>query len=188
MLILTDIDNTLLCFQSAFEGWLRHKGVDFHEGALNTFYDIDSMFDEPVDSQALVNEFFGTRWASQFCALRNCNEPVNQLKEMGYQFIAISACDDADGTLKEARERNIREVFGFDMEVHLTGYAGTKRDLLSSFEPAIWVEDHVSNAELGAELGHTTYLIDHTYNSKAEGNFTRVADWHELVEHLCAEA
>ena len=47
----------------------------------------------------------------------------------------------------------------------------------------------MENALLGAEAGHTVFLMDHPYNRGAEGPFTRVQDWTEIERAvLCTVA
>lgn len=178
--LITDLDGTVFAFNDHFERWALGAGYPIKTGVLGQTYDFQDLFDHEIDVQEFLDEFFGNdETFLSFPALRGCVEPIQRLKERGWDFVGITACDDRAG-FAELRSRNFRSLFGFDLSaIHVTGYSGTKEHALKLYEPTIWVEDNFHYATLGAELGHSVFLIDHPYN-QGEGPFTRVHDWHEI--------
>lgn len=183
-LILTDLDNSLLDFNHAFEAWLYEEGIPFKQDSLKDNYEISKMFDTPTDTMALVNDFFDSEKAGNFRSLRDAEESINLLRDNGYRFIAISACRNCPDLVYK-RASNIKDVFGFEFDdVVLTGFHGCKKNELKKHNKSVWVEDHSSNAIIGSEAGHQTFLINHGYNKNDVGDFTRVADWSEISNKI----
>ena len=88
------------------------------------------------------------------------------------------------------REQNLETLFGkgvFERLVCLPCGADKKEELEryrdSDF---VWVEDKAENANLGADMGLNTYLIDHPYNSSSElhDEVKRVNNWKEIYEYV----
>ncbi len=183
-LILTDLDGTLLNFTAAFEDWLTSKDIPFHPNKLGDHYCISGMFDHKVDEKQLVSEFFESDYGGNCQALDNTIQHVRELYDLGFDFIGITACSD-DEALIELRQKNLLSVFGFCIPVYATGFHGSKERILNSYSSSIWVEDHIDNAIAGNDAGHTVFLINHPYNQE-DGPYTRVKDWEEIKEILCA--
>lgn len=186
--LLTDLDGTVFEFTAHFERWAEENGYIFKKGILGQTYMFQDMFDQPIDVERFVADFFSCdRTFSTFAEFRDCVEPVQRLKARGWDFVGITACNDRPG-MAALRAKNFEQVFGFELhDIHVTGYVGTKFDALESYEPTIWVEDNRYYAEMGSELGHRVFLLDHPYN-QGKGDFTRVENWHEIEDILCAES
>ncbi len=184
--ILTDVDNVLLDFSHQFEEWVIKKDIPIIKGQLQKTYTFESMFHTDQDYRKLIDEFYNCEYTmSTFKEYRECSKPINDLKNMGYTFVAITACDDKDHMTK-SRAENIANLMGFSFEdVHVVGFNSSKEFALSQYGPSIWVEDTIEHAIKGAELGHRTFLIDHEYNKNKNGPFTRVNNWYDIKEILC---
>lgn len=184
-IVITDLDNTLLDFSPHFEDWAEAQGYSIKRGVIDHTYDFQDMFHEPVDVEKMLEPFFlCDHTMSNFPALSHAIEPIQRLRESGFEFVAITACDPRDG-LSALRHQNLKNLFGFDFEeVHVTGYNRSKSPVLQRYPPSFWVEDSHKHAIEGASLGHTAFLLDYTYNRGAEGNFTRVKDWYEIEGHI----
>lgn len=179
--ILTDLDNTLLDFAPHFEEWAERAGHRIKRGVINKTYEFQDMFLDPIDVEEMLQPFFlCDHTMGNFPALANTVEPVQRLREQGYEFVGITACNPRDG-LAQLRHENLKNLFGFDFEeVFVTGYSLPKAEILKNYPASYWVEDNHKHAIEGAELGHTVFLIDHCYNQCPEGDFTRVKDWLEI--------
>lgn len=187
MRILTDLDNTLFDFAPHFEEWAEKQGHRILKGVINKTYEFQDMFLDPIDVEEMLQPFFECdHTMSNFPALANTIEPVQRLREKGYEFVGITACNPRDG-LDRLRHQNLKNLFGFDFEqVYVTGYSLPKSTILKNYEPSFWVEDNLHHATEGAALGHTVFLIDQGYNQGVDGPFTRVKDWLEIEGHINA--
>lgn len=184
--ILTDLDNTLLDFAPHFEDWAERAGHRIRRGILNQTYQFQDMFLDPIDVETMLQPFFDCNHTmGNFSALANTIEPIRRLKEQGFEFVGVTACNPREG-LAQLRHENLKRLFGFDFEeVYVTGYELPKATILKDYEPTYWVEDNLKHAIEGAELGYKVFLIDQDYN-QAEGPFTRVKDWSEIEAHINA--
>lgn len=179
--ILTDLDNTLLSFGPHFEDWAERAGYRIQRGVIDKTYALEDMFLDPIEFEDMFNSFFACDYTmGNFPALANTVEPIKRLKEQGFQFVGVTACNPRTG-LAELRHENLKNLFGFDFEeVFVTGYSLPKSEVLKNYPASYWVEDNIRHAIEGAELGHTVFLIDQCYNQCEEGPFTRVNDWVEI--------
>lgn len=182
--LITDLDNSVLDFQPHFEDWAEAKGHRIKRGVINITYELEHMFIDEVNIPELMTEFFACdETMSSFPALDNSVEPIRRLRQQGYEFVAITACEPRSG-LAQVRHQNLKNLFGFDFEeVYVTGYDVPKSEVLKTFEPTFWVEDNLKHAHEGAELGHTVFLIDRDYN-RHDDSFIRVKDWLEIEERI----
>ena len=50
----------------------------------------------------------------------------------------------------------------------------------------MWIEDKTENANLGAEMGLNSFLIEHPYNinNKTHEEVNRVRNWKEIYEYV----
>ncbi len=183
-IILSDVDSVLLNFNAGFEIYLRELNYpirpDFHShnnltSALNLSFE---------EEQILVHNFFETDGVFELSAVSHAIDAVQTLYGHGWDFVAISACPSSQ-TIRERRFQNLEEVFGINfLDLHLTGAGGCKKSVLSSYDPAIWVEDNHVNAVVGHELGHRTFLIDYPHNRIDGCPVERVNDWKEIMDAI----
>ncbi len=186
-IIYTDIDVTLLDFNVSFESYLRsidYIGDQYPIGFLKGENNLAAVMGIPAEESAqLVHDFFETSHFSELPAIEGSVEAVQSLYRDGWRFIAISACPSSVGA--EARKSNLENVFNIPFEeVHLTGFGGCKREILSQFKPTIWVEDHVGHANVGHELGYRSYLLTHKHNKGVRTDAFRMDDWWGIVDDI----
>jgi uncharacterized HAD superfamily protein len=88
------------------------------------------------------------------------------------------------------REQNLDRIFGkgiFERIVCLP-CGEDKDEALERYRDSdfIWVEDKTENANLGAEMGLNSFLIEHLYNVNDETHeeVTRVKNWKEIYEYV----
>lgn len=91
----------------------------------------------------------------------------------------------------ERRARNVRSVFGDLIDrLHIVPLGQSKRDILMTYTNAIWVEDNVGNAAVGAELGHRAFLMPAGHNKSVHGlgvsdpGVIHVNGWKELLPEV----
>ena len=182
-IILTDIDDTLLKFAEPFQNWtIEKKGFDYLK-FIRDCSSIDQAINcKPEDIDPLILEF---SHLPRFLDLPP--EPCAQhvlpvLHRMGYQFVAISACLTSP-TIAAGRRRNLERCFGVPfIAVHCIGLHNSKTEVLSAYEPTLWVEDNRVQALAGAAVGHETLLLDRVSNRSDAINLTRIKDWHAVLE------
>lgn len=184
-LILTDVDDTCLDFSNEFEAYVRANTGHQPEVRLRDIYMLDTFLKASKEEAADVLDRFildrGHDQPAEPCA----NTVIPSLYGAGYRFVAITACG-LDPVFRLKRTRNLRNAFGFAFEdVHVVDFGAEKAPILELYPKAIWVEDHFGHAVAGAEIGHTTFLLDRPHNrDRNHPLVTRVKDWHEIADRL----
>lgn len=187
-LILTDIDGTVLRFDLAFERWMAAQGL-VARAALRDLYGIADVYGIREDEvHCYIRDFCRQDEFARLPAEDCAQTVLPRLHDAGWDFIAITAVPH-EPEVVAARMENLKAVFGFDwLALHCTGtHHGSKDRILSTYRPAIWVEDHGDNAVVGAEAGHRTFLLDRAYNENiVHPSVLRVDDWHEIERLIVA--
>jgi hypothetical protein len=117
-------------------------------------------------------------------------EYVSKLHSQGYYFHCISSMGGDDYS-RMLREANLIALFGSAIaSVTIVDCGQSKRKALEKYRGSglIWLEDHIGNANVGAEYSLKTFLFNHKYNQnnptgKAE-EFIRVNNWKDLYDHI----
>ena len=187
-LILTDIDDTLLKFGDAFQEWAESKGYQSNGTRVRECCSIQDVFNFDRETVTkLVVEFSNDKdLMSNLIPEKDALAVIPVLYKMGYQFVAISACVE----VTEIRRKSLEDAFGIPwLDVHCTGLEQPKHEVLSSYDTSWWVEDNITHALAGAEIGHRTFLLDRPYNQTIlpVGNPIRVNSWHYIFEHIISE-
>lgn len=185
-IILTDIDGCLLNWREGFMRFMLNRGYSIHpefesQYLLTEYYGINH---EELHEQ--VESFNSGRW--EFGTLRA--EPgalsgINALSELGYRFIAISACSSSKQSFV-LRRANLYNIFGdvFD-EVHCLDLKDGKKSHLAYHEPTFWIEDKMSACLEGVDAGHKCILIDQTWNKdQHDDRVERCQDWDAIVAYV----
>ena len=159
-------------------------------GCLQDHWHVEAWLgNELAESREMIRLFNGDPeiWPF-FKPLPGVVENVQKLHSEGFQFVAITACaDDRDTHL--GRWKNLEEVFGYGVfdTLHCVGLAESKRTHLARYRPAYWVEDKTRHAVDGAEVGHTSFLINYMHNAREGQNIrgvTRVNNWDDIYQHI----
>lgn len=187
---LLDCDDVLLDWIGGFGEFLKAaKGLAI-EGRPDSW---DMSKWSGVSSEktvGFINEFnTGDVGFEKLKPMTGAVESIRNLKEFGFN-IAIITSSSVSPSSVERRARNINMVFG-DMidKLHIVALGTSKEDILKGYENAIWVEDNVKNARLGASLGHKSFLIKAGHNLNAHedpenADVTCVDDWHHLMPEI----
>ena len=185
-ILLIDVDGVCLDWREGFMRFMLNRGHPIRSGfeteyLLGSFYDLN---DEEFYNQ--VNIFNSGRW--EFGTLKA--EPgalsgINALSELGYRFIAISACSSSKQSFV-LRRANLYNIFGdvFD-EVHCLDLKDRKKSHLAYHEPTFWIEDKMSACLEGVDAGHKCILIDQTWNKdQHDDRVERCQDWDAVIAYV----
>lgn len=189
-IILTDIDGVVLDWEEGFSIWMEHHGHDTVEG-FKEFYGIHDRYGIAKDVGKKMVEQFNSSAAIGFLPpLRDAQFYMKLLHEKHkYQFVAVTSLS-VDPYAQKLRKRNLAKLFGentFKKVICLP--CGADKDkklakLKEKYEGCYWIEDKIENAEVGAELGYNTLLMEHKYNMDSNGNFKTVKNWEEIYDEV----
>lgn len=188
MIILTDVDGCLLNWAQSYHWWMHRKGF---RPVVSTAYEMDIHYGIPrSESKELCKTFCESAAVGFLPPLRDAVKYVRKLhEEKGAVFHCITSMSDDPWAIK-LREQNLDRLFGegvFERVVCL-GCGDDKDEALERYRDSdfMWVEDKPENAELGAEMGLNSFLLNHTYNEKYDlnKNVTRVNNWRELYDYV----
>lgn len=109
-------------------------------------------------------------------------EVVGALHRAGIQRSVLTACNTDEATVK-GRRANLEAVFGDFHEITCVDLKESKRHHLMKSDRSWFIEDNLSNAELGASIGHKALLLEYPHNLPVDDgeNFSRVKNWNEIA-------
>lgn len=181
-IILTDIDGVVLNWETQFRLWMSDRGYNV---VNNNQYDIHQLYDIAYHkAEQYCNDFNTSAYIIDLPEFRDAVTGISVLKEAGYRFIGITSIGDNHYTEK-LRKINLEEKFGKDTFIEVHCINENKIPLLKSYTDIskFWIEDTPKNAEIGANLGYNTFLIDHLYNEYYKNdNIVRVNNWKEICD------
>jgi FMN phosphatase YigB (HAD superfamily) len=179
--IITDCDGVLLDWSYAFDIWMREHG--YRKVVGNHVYDQSIRYGISQDeSYFMIKKFNESGCVGFIPAYKDSVEYVTKLNNLGWRFDVIS-CLDKDRYSQKLREENLIYIFGdvFDhIECGLDVLTG-KSDYLSKLyagENYFWIEDSISHAISGEEIGLRSVVMSHGYNKGWHG--TSINNWKEL--------
>ena len=192
--ILTDADGVLLNWEYAFTVWMEQHGHTQVEDA-NFLYDIGKRFNLESNNMGhrLVKQFNESAAIGFLPALRDAMYYVKRLhEEHGYVFRCITSLS-TDKNAYKLRKMNLEKLFGETAFEELVCLA-TGADKDEALEPykdsgLYWIEDKLSNAVCGQNLGLNPILIEHGFNMHDEIplGMKKVATWKELYQYITGE-
>jgi len=183
-IILTDADGVLLDWEYAFDVWMSQHGFNKVEPLkynIGTRYGID-----PEQGKRLITIFNESAHIGFLPALRDAMFYVKRLhEEHGYVFHCITSLSK-DENAQQLRKMNLRKLFGqtaFEKFIFLDTGAD-KDEVLAAYKDTgyLWVEDKISNAVVGHELGLNSVLIEHGHNMDYSGPIPLVKNWKEIYD------
>lgn len=190
-LLLTDVDNCVLAFDDAWaEYMIAHHGIELPSTEyLRDFKTLrDAVQGMTLERETqLVWQFVEDGGFFDLKPMDGAPEAFQSLHSDGWEFVAITACPDGEG-FSERRKANLEHALGVPFrDVHITGLHQGKKEALSLYPPAVWVEDNFHNAIVGHRLGHRSYLRYHGYKAddrEAEVPFSKVSSWEEILQDI----
>ena len=187
MVILTDVDGVLLSWTHSFEWWMKCKGYKKRE----TSYYVHEQYGLSEKKATVLVEHFCESAAIGFLPpVRDAIKYVRKFhEEHGAVFHAITSFGQERYAV-QLREQNLKRVFGETVfeRIHCLPCGGDKREALERYRGSgwCWVEDKSENANLGAQLGLQSFLIDHPYNwdKPLDPGVQRVEGWKEIYDAI----
>ena len=191
--ILTDADGVLLNWEYAFTCWMEQHGHTQVENA-NFLYDIGKRFGLESNNMGhrLVKQFNESAAIGFLPALRDAVYYVKRLhEEHGYTFRCITSLS-LDKNAYKLRKMNLEKLFGetaFE-ELVCLGTGADKDEALEQYRDSglYWIEDKLSNAVCGQDLGLKAILIEHGFNMNDElpEGMIKVVNWKGIYDHVVA--
>lgn len=167
-IILTDADGCLLNWNAAFNQFMVDKGYDIVPGEEEN-YSVRERFGLGKDVKMnFIKEFNHSDRIAELPPHADAKEYVAKLNDDGYKFVVVTSLSEKPSA-HDYRTHNLREHFGDAVtELHCLRIGIHKGEKLKQWEDTnmFWIEDHVSNAIAGAELGLRSIVIDHVYNTR----------------------
>lgn len=186
-IILTDADGVIADWEYAFDVWMQEHGFKKQEGS-QFVYNIGKRYGIDTDQGKKLIKMFNESAAIGFLpALRDAQHYVKRLhEEHGYLFHCITSLSK-DRNAQKLRKMNIRKLFGetaFDKFIILDTGAD-KDDVLEQYKDTgcWWIEDKITNAVAGLNVGLRPLLMEHGHNMDFEHHkIPRVKNWKEIYE------
>jgi len=182
--IITDCDGVLLDWAFAFDVWMSEQGLIRLPNTDQEFLQSKRYGISQKDSDYYITKFNQSGSLGYLPAFKDSVEYVTKFAEKGYRFEVISSLN-ADKYAQNLRARNLKHIFGdvFDyIDSSLSHTQGKRKVLEDRYKGKdyIWLEDKVSNAIAGDEVGLNTYIMDMPYNKEYKGK--RIQNWKELYD------
>lgn len=184
MKIITDCDGVLLDWAFAFDVWMAELGYQKKPNADLYFYQTQRYAISEEQSINFIKKFNESGCVGFIPAYKDAVEYVKKFAELGYRFEVISSLH-MDKYAQKLRINNLKHLFGdiFDyIDCSLDFTKGKKNILQERYSNTgyLWLEDSVSHAQAGDDIGMKTYIFDHPYNQNYKGR--RVKNWRELYD------
>ena len=190
-IILTDCDGVLLNWEWAFCIWMEQHGyTQIPDG--NQEYNIAKRFNiEQTKGNELVYRFNESAAIGFLPALRDSIYYVKRLhEEHGYEFHCITSLS-LDPSAKKLRQMNLEKMFGptaFTVLECLDTGADKDEFLDEHYADTgyYWIEDKMTNAIAGLNVGLKPILIEHGWNmnDSVPVGMKKVVKWKEIYEHI----
>lgn len=181
--ILCDIDGVVLDWMSRFPYFMEKKGYPTEQAirmyASGEYRTFEELFG--VDSEtalALATEYQESKYMGFLSPYKDALLAVNSLKHK-YDFIGVTAVLDSPIT-HQLRKQNLEFWYpGAFTELHCVGLNKSKFEILSKFDPTVFIDDSPSHILEAQNAGHTAIRlkVDHRVDVTA----SLVANnWQEL--------
>lgn len=190
MTILTDCDGVLCSWQRSFEWWMHRRGYK----KLHVSYDVSEQYDIPREKAADLVERFCE--SAEIGFLPPLNDAIKYVRKLHEEHGAVFHCITSIGTqpfVIKLREQNLTRLFGEGVFEEMTYLkcGESKEHALERYRGSdfVWVEDRLENANIGAQMGLRSFLINHPYNENParEGihpDVIRVNNWKAIYDYI----
>lgn len=185
-LILTDCDGVLLNWEYAFDIWMQSHG---YEKKIEGLYSVTKSYDISEEKKIFLIKNFNESASMGFLPPhRDAMFYVDLLhRKHGYVFDVITSMS-LDPFAIRLREMNLFKLFGTAINKVVCLDTGADKDHeleKYSHSGVPWIEDKITNAEVGYDLGLSSVLMEHEHNMKYNNpNIPIVKNWQEIYEML----
>lgn len=182
--IITDCDGVLLDWAFAFDVWMSEQG---YEKTPNSFNEYQQTLRYGISEEEALNcvKRFNESGAVGFLPpFRDSQEYVKKLALQGWKFDVVSSLH-IDKYAQKLRAENLKHLFG-DVFDHIDCSLDFTKSKLSYLKNRYentnfyWIEDSISHATSGQQIGLKSIIMDHSYNKNWNG--MRVKNWKEIYE------
>jgi beta-phosphoglucomutase-like phosphatase (HAD superfamily) len=166
--ILTDADGCLFNWNCTFNQFMQERGYKIVPGEEENYSVRERFGLSSGVKMNFIKEFNHSDRIRSLPPHADAKEYVAKLNSEGYKFIVVTSLSEKPSA-HEYRTHNLREHFGDAIiGLHCLRIGVHKADKLAQWKDTnmFWIEDHVSNAVAGAQLGLRSIVIDHVYNKK----------------------
>ena len=191
-IILTDADGVLLDWEFAFDVYMQQHGFNTVDGG-NLKYNIGHRYNIDItQGKKLIKIFNESAHMGFLPPLRDAMFYVKRLhEEHGYVFHCITSLS-TDENAQELRRMNLRKLFGktaFEKFIFLDTGAD-KDEALAPYKDTglFWIEDKITNAQVGRDFGLKSLLMEHGHNMDYEDpEIPRVKNWKDVYERIVGD-
>ncbi len=190
-LILVDADGVLLNWEFAFDCWMNEHGHHKQDG-FQFKYDIGKRYGIDRDTGKKLIKTFNESAAIGFLPpLRDAIHYVRKLhEEHGYVFHCITSLS-LDRNAQKLRRMNLEKLFGDSVfeEIVCLDTGADKDEALLPYKDSecFWIEDKITNAEVGAKLGLRSVIMEHGHNLDYFGSIPVVKNWKQIYEMITGQ-
>lgn len=189
--VLLDSDGVLLNWEQGLQTWMAQEHphlsnpshYDEHAFELSLRYNISREL-----GNQLVWDFHNHVEFTRLHPLPRSQQAISKLSQR-FHLVVITACG-VDQQIQEYRKQNLINCFGDVFEkIICVNRSVDKAVFLKSYPSSYWVEDHATNANMGSDLGHLSFLVDAPYNQHkfVSPGVKRVADLAEAAEIILSQ-
>jgi FMN phosphatase YigB (HAD superfamily) len=200
--ILSDVDGCMVVWKNEFNNFMERHGFENVVERDNNIhpwlyrddvYEIEDLYGiSKQQADFMVDMFNESIHLGHLPPLKDAIKYIRKLhEEHGYVFHCITACG-THHRVHDLRLKNLNDLFGSNVIKRLvcTESSRAKRPILEEYKDSrlYWVEDKVSNAIMGHELGLRSILINHSYNLNYiehpfdEPQYLRVNNWKQIYD------
>jgi FMN phosphatase YigB (HAD superfamily) len=182
--LITDCDGVLLDWSFAFDVWMREQGYIKLQDTDHIFYQNKRYGIPEEEALSCITRFNESGAVGFLPPFRDAQEYIKKLAEDGWRFEVISSLH-IDKYAQKLRAENLIHLFG-DVFDHINCSLDFTKSKLDSLKERykgknyFWVEDSVSHAVSGKQVGLRSVIMDHAYNKNWTGD--RVYNWKEMYK------
>ena len=187
-LVLVDCDGVLVDWLYSFDSWMKEHGYTAVAGVNS--YDLGDTYNLSKTEIKLLIKTFNE--SAAICCIPPLRDAVKYVKKMHEELGCVFHCITSLSLNQYAvklRQENLENLFGktvFEKIICLDTGADKNDALLPYLDSGcLWVEDKISNAELGASMGLTAVLMEHNFSEDYENSdIVKVKSWKEIYEMM----
>ena len=175
-IILTDVDGVLLDWFNGFDRYMVKKGLPMLTGKEKSYLLAERHGITDLEAYKMAREFNCSEMIADLDPIADAQKYVGKLRKQGFRFIAITSLSEHPRAYS-FRKQNLARIFGDAVQTLICLDTGApKRSTLQQWEGSglFWIEDHVTNALDGAELGLKSILVSAPYNGISPETLTRI--------------
>lgn len=187
-IILTDADGTIVMWLASFYKFMGEKGLTIRPGFEHEYKMSQKFGIESADMENYIREFNESERIAGLDPLADSVEYIGKLAALGFRFICVTSQSDAPNA-KIHRTTSLTKHFGdvFD-EINCIKMGANKKEFLTRWKDTgyFWIEDHIGQAQAGADNGLKAVLITQPYNAHLDDErITTVSNsqpWKEIYD------